>query len=68
MLVVGELDRNVDPATTLQLANALEMADKDYELLIVTGAGHGACETPYGKRRRADFFVRHLLGVEPRHD
>ena len=65
MLVVGELDRNVDPASTLQLANALVKADKDFDLLIIPGAGHGAAETPYGKRRRAEFFVRHLLGQEP---
>ena len=31
-----------------------------------TFAGHGIGERPYGKRRRQDFFVRHLLGVEPR--
>lgn len=66
LLVVGELDTNVDPASTLQVAHALQKADKDFELLIVAGASHGAAETPYGSRRRADFFVRHLLGVEPR--
>ncbi len=66
MLVVGELDKNVDPASTLQVANALQKADKDFELLLMTGAGHGAAESPYGRRRRADFFVRHLLNVEPR--
>lgn len=66
MLVVGELDRNVDPASTMQVANALIKADKDFDLLIIPGAGHGACESPYGQRRRQDFFVRHLLGVEPR--
>jgi dipeptidyl aminopeptidase/acylaminoacyl peptidase len=67
MLCVGELDHNVDPATTMQVVNALEKADKDFELLIMTGTGHGAAETPYGSRRRMDFLVRHLLGVEPRH-
>lgn len=66
LLIVGELDTNVDPASTLQVANALQRADKDFDLLVLTGVGHGAAETPYGSRRRADFFVRHLLGVEPR--
>ncbi len=66
MLVVGELDKNVDPASTMQVANALQKADKDFELLVMTGAGHGAAESPYGRRRRADFFVRHLQGLEPR--
>jgi dipeptidyl-peptidase 4 len=66
MLTVAELDHNVDPASTMQLANALIKADKDFDLLIVPGAGHGAGERPYPARRRMDFFVRHLLGVEPR--
>ena len=43
-----------------------EKADKDFELLVMTGTGHGAAETAYGNRRRMDFFVRHLLGKEPR--
>ncbi|MEP6669510.1 MAG: prolyl oligopeptidase family serine peptidase [Chthoniobacter sp.] len=67
MLCFGEVDHNVDPATTMQVVNALEKADKDFELLVMTGTGHGAAETPYGGRRRMDFLVRHLLGVEPRH-
>ncbi len=66
LLIVGELDRNVDPASTMQVANSLVKADKDFDLLIIPGAGHGSAESPYGRRRRADFFVRHLLGVEPR--
>jgi dipeptidyl aminopeptidase/acylaminoacyl peptidase len=66
LLIVGELDRNVDPASTMQVVNALIKADKDFDLLIVPGAGHGAGSSKYGTRRRNDFFVRHLLGVEPR--
>ncbi|MHC4426256.1 MAG: DPP IV N-terminal domain-containing protein [Planctomycetota bacterium] len=66
LLTVGELDRNVDPASTLQVVDALIKADKDFDLLVVPGRGHGVGETPYASRRRMDFFVRHLLGVEPR--
>ena len=66
MLVVGELDDNVDPASTLQVVNALQKANKDFDLIFVTGVGHFASETPYASRRRADFFVKNLLGVEPR--
>jgi dipeptidyl aminopeptidase/acylaminoacyl peptidase len=62
MLVVGEMDRNVDPASTLQVVAALVKADKDFELLFLPGAGHGAAESPYGRRKRAEFFVKHLLG------
>ena len=66
LLTVGELDRNVDPASTMQVVDALIKADKDFELLVVPGYGHGVGETPYAGRRRMDFFVRYLLGVEPR--
>jgi dipeptidyl-peptidase 4 len=66
LLIVGELDTNVDPASTLQLAAALVRADRDFDLLVMPGANHGAAESPYGTRRRMDFFVRHLLGREPR--
>jgi dipeptidyl aminopeptidase/acylaminoacyl peptidase len=64
LLVVGELDTNVDPSSTMQVANALIEAKKDFELLYIPGAGHGA-GGDYGERRRMDFFVRYLLGVTP---
>ena len=63
-LIHGELDNNVHPASTLQLANALIEANKDFDLLIVPNRFHGV-NVPYVVRRRWDFFVRHLLGVEP---
>jgi dipeptidyl aminopeptidase/acylaminoacyl peptidase len=66
LLTVGELDHNVDPASTMQVVNALIKADKDFELVVFPGADHGAGGSRYGERRRRDFFVRHLLGVEPR--
>ncbi len=61
MLLFGELDDNVDPSSTLQVVNALEKADKDFDLVVVTGAHHGSAETPYGSRRRIEFLARHLL-------
>ncbi|MDP1561312.1 MAG: prolyl oligopeptidase family serine peptidase, partial [Pirellulaceae bacterium] len=33
-LIVGELDRNVDPASTMQVVDALVRADKDFDLLV----------------------------------
>ncbi len=65
LLTVGELDRNVDPASTMQVVDALIRSGKDFDLLVIPGAGHGAGGSRYGDRRRRDFFVRHLLGVEP---
>jgi len=66
LLTVGELDTNVDPSSTLQVAKALIDAGKEFELVVVPGGGHGVGETPYLVRKRLDFFVRTLLGVEPR--
>ena len=68
LLTVGELDRNVDPASTMQVVDALIRADKDFELVVIPGGGHGSGSGPYGTRRRNDFFVRNLLGVEPRRE
>jgi dipeptidyl-peptidase 4 len=67
LLTVGELDRNVDPASTMQVSAALIRANKDFELIVLPSQGHGAGESPYAVRRRMDFFVRALHGVEPRH-
>jgi hypothetical protein len=64
LLIVGELDNNVPPESTYRLCDALIKAGKDFDLLVVPGAGHGS-GGPYGARRSQDFFVRHLLGVEP---
>ncbi len=64
MLVVGELDDNVDPSSTMQVVNALEKAGKDFELVVITGAHHTMGEA-FGDHKRYDFFVRNLLGVNP---
>ena len=69
LLVVGELDTNVDPASTLQVADALIKANKTFDLLVIPNGGHGAGRTSevpaYGDRKRFDFFVRHLLNLDP---
>lgn len=64
MLVVGELDDNVDPASTMQVANALIKANKDFELVVIPGAHHTMGED-FGEHKRYDFFIRHLTGGNP---
>jgi dipeptidyl aminopeptidase/acylaminoacyl peptidase len=64
MLIVGELDTNVPPESTFRLADALIKANKDFDLVVIPGAGHGMGGA-YGTRRMNDFFVRHLHGIEP---
>ncbi|MCW0464732.1 S9 family peptidase [Xanthomonas sacchari] len=66
LLIVGEQDSNVDPASTAQVVDALIKANKDFDLLVVPGGEHtvGRSTGPidYVQRRQYDFFVRHLLG------
>jgi dipeptidyl aminopeptidase/acylaminoacyl peptidase len=64
MLVVGELDDNVDPASTMQVVNALVQAHKDFELVVIPGAHHTMGED-FGEHKRYDFFVKHLMGIDP---
>jgi dipeptidyl aminopeptidase/acylaminoacyl peptidase len=64
LLIVGEMDPNVDPASTMQVVNALVKANKSFDLLVIPGGGHGFGGS-YGERKRNDFFVHHLLGAEP---
>ncbi|MBG49767.1 MAG: S9 family peptidase [Pseudozobellia sp.] len=64
MLILGEVDDNVDPASTMQFANALIKANKNFELVTVPGMGHSS-GGEFGERKRKDFFVKHLLDVDP---
>jgi dipeptidyl-peptidase 4 len=64
LLTVGEMDKNVDPSSTMQVVNALIKADKDFELIVFPNGGHGSGSGRYGERRRNDFFARSLLGSE----
>ncbi len=69
LLIVGELDTNVDPSSTLQVVSALLKANKNFDFLMIPGAEHnagrGGAFADYGERKRFDFFVRHLLGQNP---
>ncbi len=61
LLIVGELDTNVDPASTMQVVNALQKAGKSFDFMPLINTGHGAAETPYGTRLRMEYLTRHLL-------
>jgi dipeptidyl aminopeptidase/acylaminoacyl peptidase len=60
LLIVGELDDNVDPASTTQVVAALQKAGKEFEFMPIIGAGHGAAETPFGSKARLEFLKKHL--------
>ncbi|MBE9601551.1 DPP IV N-terminal domain-containing protein [Pedobacter sp. MC2016-24] len=63
LLVAGESDANVNPANTLRMTDALILANKQFDLLLLPGQGHtyeGVYKKYYENRIR-EFFSRHLL-------
>jgi dipeptidyl aminopeptidase/acylaminoacyl peptidase len=64
MLVLGELDDNVDPSSTMQVVNALIKDNKEFELVVLPGVAH-TMGGDYGEHKRYDFFVKNLMGVTP---
>ncbi len=69
LLLVGELDENVDPSSTLQVANALVKANKSFDFFMFPGGDHAVGRRgplqPYGDRKQWDYFVHNLMGAEP---
>ena len=63
MLILGELDDNVDPSTTFQVVNALIGAGKEFEFVVLPNQRH-TMGGAYGERKRRDFFIRHLQGLQ----
>ena len=64
LIIAGEMDTNVDPASSLQVVNALVKAHKHFDMLYIPGQNHGVgilAEEHY----RDDYFVHNLLGAEP---
>jgi dipeptidyl aminopeptidase/acylaminoacyl peptidase len=64
LLIVGEADNNVPPESTYRMADALIKAGKIFDLLVVPGMDHSD-GGPYGRKKKRDFFVKHLLGIDP---
>ena len=66
MLAHGLMDNNVPPENTLLVVEALEKANKDYDLVIFPNSPHGyGSYSYYMMRRRWDYFVKNLLGGQP---
>lgn len=66
LLVYGELDENAPPALTLQLAAALNTAQRDYDLLYLARQDHELFRNDATYTHRMwDYFVRHLAGQQP---
>lgn len=65
MLVYGDMDENAFPAITLQFCDALNRANRSYDLLYLPNRMHALTAEPYLVRRMWDYFVEHLMGEEP---
>lgn len=66
MLAVGLMDDNVPPQNTLLVVQALEEANKSFDLIVYPNSHHGYGQFYfYQMRRRWDYFVKNLLGKEP---
>lgn len=61
LIINGELDDNVDPASSLQVVDALVKANKMFEQIYLPGKGHGLGGY-YEMHRLYDFFERKLMG------
>ncbi len=65
MLAHGLVDDNVPPSNTMLVVEALEKANKDFDLVIFPNSRHGYGPfSMYMMRRRWDYFVKNLLGAE----
>jgi dipeptidyl aminopeptidase/acylaminoacyl peptidase len=66
LLAHGTMDTNVPPYQTLLIVDALIKANKDFDLIMLPNQNHGyGSASSYMMRRRWDYFVKWLLGVDP---
>jgi dipeptidyl-peptidase 4 len=65
LLAYGTMDTNVHPNMTLLLINELIRHNKDFDVVVMPNRGHGFSNEPYFVRKTWDYFVRHLLDLEP---
>jgi len=66
LLAHGLMDDNVPPYNTLLVIEALEKANKNYDLIVFPNSPHSyGPYTLYMMRRRWDYFIKNLAGKEP---
>ena len=63
LLLNGMLDICTPPASVFRIAEALQKANKDFDMVLLPNLGHGF--SSYIVRRTWDYFVQHLLDEEP---
>ena len=63
LMIHGMLDPSCTPTGTFRLVEALQQANKDFDMLLMPNLGHDV--TGYLQRRIWDYVVRYLSGAEP---
>jgi dipeptidyl aminopeptidase/acylaminoacyl peptidase len=66
LLIHGMLDSFTPVTGTLRLLDALQEANKDFDMLLLPDEGHDI--PSYALRRSWDYLVTHLQGIEPPHE
>jgi dipeptidyl aminopeptidase/acylaminoacyl peptidase len=66
LLAHGGMDDNVPPYNTYLVVEALQKANKDFDLVVFPNARHGYGPEGglYMTRRRWDYFTKNLMGAE----
>jgi dipeptidyl aminopeptidase/acylaminoacyl peptidase len=64
LIIIGEMDSNVDPASSLQVVNALVKANRHFDMMFIPGQNHGVGALG-SQHYLQDYFVHNLLGVDP---
>lgn len=63
LLMHGMLDDVMPVSGTLRIADALQKANKRFDMLLLPNVGHMGCD--YMRQRGWDYLVTHLLGENP---
>lgn len=63
LIIAGMLDWAIPQATTFRLVEALQKANKRFDMLLLPNLPHG--HNNYTVQRSWDYVVEHLLGIEP---
>ena len=63
LMIHGMLDASMPAAAVFQVAQALQDANKSFDMLLLPNDEHGGSE--YANKRMWDYLVEHLLGETP---
>ena len=64
LLATGDVDNNVHPTGTIRMVNAFIKANTRFDFMLFPGSRHGFSDREYWFWKNADYFSKHLLGVE----